>query len=214
MRAGLAFWAGVLGAIVMLIGMWIAYAAGATGFSFEWWWGSMVLGSTSGVSWIVGFVIHLVLGGLIGLVYAAIFEGIRRSNWVLGLLGGVIQLVIGGFVLGWISDIHPAIPQVIVHPGFFAAYWGWASIVTFCLVTLAFGAIVGAIYDPIHKKGIAGKKVTGKKAEELPLEEQPVGVGHVTREREEEAAHVPPAPEDRLPVEERPPMKIGKGRRS
>jgi hypothetical protein len=208
MRAGLAFWAGVLGAIVMSIGMWIAYGTGATGFVFGWWWGSMALGSTSGGAWVLGFFINLILGGLIGLVYAAFFEAIGRANWALGLLGGFIQLVIGGFVLGWISDVHPAIPQVIVNPGFFTSYWGWASILTFCLVTLAFGLIMGVTYKPIHQKRPARKK-----AEELPREEQPVGAGRVTR-REEEAVHVPPAPEERGSAEERPPMKIGKGRRS
>lgn len=208
MRAGLAFWAGVIGAIVMSIGMWIAYGAGATGFVFGWWWGSMVLGNTSGGAWVLGFFINLVLGGLIGLVYAAFFEAIGRSNWLLGLLGGFVQLVIGGFVLGWISDIHPAIPQVIVNPGFFTSYWGWASILTFCLVTLAFGAIVGGMYDPIHKKGI--KPVARR--ERVVEEEHPVGV---TRERQvREDIYVPPAtPEEKTPAE-RESLKIGKGRRS
>ncbi len=203
MRAGLAFWAGVLGAIVMSIGMWIAYGAGATGFSFGWWWGSMVLGNTSSAAWILGFVIHLILGGLIGLAYAAVFEAIGRSNWILGLLGGVIQLVIGGFVLGWISDVHPAIPQVIVHPGFFTAYWGWASILTFCLVTLAFGSIVGSLYEPIHKKRLAPPE-REKVAEELP-----VGAAHERHGREE--VYVPPTPEERTPTQ-RPPVQPGRRR--
>jgi len=203
MRAGLAFWAGVLGAIVMVIGMWIAYGAGATGFSFSWWWGSMALGSTGGASWVLGFFIHLILGGLIGLVYGAFFEAIGRANWAWGLLGGFIQLVIGGFALYGISLIHPAIPQVIVNPGYFTAYWGAASIATFCLVTLAFGVIVGAMYDPIHKKHRA-RHVEGREAEELP-----VGVGQERTRREE--IYVPPAPEERTPVE-RPGVKVEKRR--
>ncbi len=212
MRAGLAFWAGVLGAIVMLIGMWIAYAAGATGFSFEWWWGSMVLGNTSGAAWIIGFAIHLILGGLIGLVYAAIFEAIGRSNWALGLLGGFIQLVIGGFVLGWISDVHRAIPQVIVHPGFFTAYWGWASILTFCLATLAFGVIVGSLYEPIHKKRLAPPERPAR--EKVPerakvAEELPAGAARERHGREE--VYVPPTPEEKTPVE-RPPVQPGRRR--
>jgi hypothetical protein len=212
MRAGLAFWAGVLGAVVMVIGMWIAYGAGATGFSYSWWWGSMVLGNTGGGSWVLGFFIHLILGGLIGLVYAASFEAIGRSNWALGLLGGFIQLVIGGFVLGWISLIHPAIqatPPVIPNPGYFTAYWGWASIVTFCLVTLAFGVIVGSMYEPIHKKGRAlGRE---KRAEEMPV--------GVSQERREEI-YVPPATDERIPEDrtrrerEKGRVKLDKGRRS
>ncbi len=212
MRAGLAFWAGVLGAIVMSIGMWIAYAAGATGFSFGWWWGSMILGNTSGAAWIIGFAIYLILGGLIGLAYAAVFEAIGRSNWALGLLGGFIQLVIGGFVLGWISDVHPAIPQVIVHPGFFTAYWGWASILTFCLMTLAFGVIVGSLYEPIHKKRLALPERPAREKvpeREKVAEKLPVGAAHERHGQEE--VYVPPTPEERTPVE-RPPVQPGRRR--
>jgi hypothetical protein len=202
MRAGLAFWAGVLGAVVMVLGMWIAYGAGATGFSFGWWWGSMVVGTTGGGAWILGFVIQLILGGLIGLLYAAIFEGIGRSNWGWGLLGGFIQLVIGGFVLGWISDVHPAIPAVIPNPGFFTAYWGWASILTFCLVTLAFGMIIGGLYEPIHQK-------TLRPPERGAAEEFLVGVGQERRGREE--TYTTPTPEDRT-SSERSPAKTGNRR--
>lgn len=198
MRAGLAFWAGVLGAIVMVIGMWIAYGAGATGFSFSWWWGAMALGNTSGASWVLGFFIHLVLGGLIGLVYGAFFEAIGRANWALGLLGGFVQLVICGFALYGISLIQPAVPEVIVNPGMFTAYWGAASIATFCLVIMAFGLIVGSMYEPVHKRMRRGAE---KSAAELP-----VGVGQERTKREE---YVPPPPKERIPPE-RPPVKPGK----
>ncbi len=203
MRAGLAFWAGVLGAIVMSIGMGIAYGAGATGFSFAWWWGSLILGNTSTGAWILGFVIHLILGGLIGLAYAAVFEAIGRSHWILGLLGGVIQLVIGGFVLGWISNVHPAIPQAIVHPGIFTSAWGWPSTLAFCLVTLIFGIIVGSMYDPIHKK------YPVRRERERAGAELPVGATHERVGREE--IYVPPAPEERTPAQ-RPPMPPGRRR--
>jgi hypothetical protein len=202
MRAGLAFWAGVLGAVVMVLGMWIAYGAGATGFSFGWWWGSMVLGTTGGGSWILGFVIHLFVGGLIGLIYAAAFEAIGRSNWGWGLLGGFIQLVISGFVLGWISDVHPAIPAVIANPGFFTAHWGWASILTFCLVTLAFGMIIGGLYEPIHQ-------TLRPPARRGAAEEFPVGVGQERHGREE--TYATPNPEDKT-SSERSPAKTGNKR--
>lgn len=204
MKAGLAFWAGVIGAAVMVLGMWIVRMAGGTDFNFGSWWGSMLTGTTTVGSWWLGFVIHLILGGLIGLVYAASFEAIGRSNWFLGLIGGVIQLIIGGFALGWISNVHPAIPQVIAHPGFFASYWGAASTVTFCIVTLLFGIIVGGMYMPTHVKR------PELRTRPTMEEEQPVGVGREYHGREH--VSVPPAPEERAP-EDRP-VSIGKGRRS
>ncbi len=200
MRAGLAFWAGVIGAAVMVLGMWLSRMVGGTDFSFGLWWGSMVTGTTSVASSWIGFVIHLLVGGLVGLIFAAFFESIGRSNWLLGLLGGAVFTIIGGLVLEWISLVHPAIPGVIPNPGYFTAAWGVGSVVTFCLVSLIYGIIVGGMYEPIHKK-IAPAR--GR----LP-EEQPVGVAPERHEREE--IYVPPA--ERTPAE-RPEVKPGKGRR-
>jgi hypothetical protein len=202
MRAGLAFWAGVIGAAVMVLGMWISRMAGGTGFNFGYWWGSMVTGTTTVGSWWIGFVIHLILGGLIGLIFAAVFEAIGRSDWLLGLLGGVVFTVIGGLVLEWISLVHPAIPQVILNPGYLTATWGVASIVTFCLVSLIYGIIVGGMYIPL-RKAVAVPR--GHRAEELPI-----GRGRERPGREE--VTVPPE-EERAP-EDRSAVRIGKGRHS
>jgi hypothetical protein len=201
MRAGLAFWAGVIGAAVMVLGMWISRMAGGTAFSFSLWWGSMVTGSTSIGSWWIGFVIHLILGGLVGLVFGAFFEAIGRSNWLLGLLGGVVFTVIGGLVLEWISLVHPAFPQVIPNPGYFTATWGGGSIATFIIVSLIYGIIVGGMYEPTRRKVAPAR---GRLREE-----QPVGVAPERHEREE--IYVPP--EDKTPPE-RPGVRPGKGRRS
>jgi len=197
MRAGLAFWAGVIGAAVMVLGMWISRMAGGTGFDFGFWWGSMVTGTTTVGSWWIGFVVHLILGGLVGLIFAAFLESAGRSNWLLGLLGGVVFTIVGGLVLEWISLVHPAIPQAIPNPGYFTAAWGVGSIVTFVIVSLIYGIIVGGMYNPLHMKIAPVSR--------LP-EEQPVGVA---REREE--IYVPP--ENRTP-EDRSAVKLGKGRRS
>jgi hypothetical protein len=203
MKAGMAFWAGVIGAAVMVLGMWIARAVGATGFDLGYFWGSLLTGTTTTGTWILGFAITLILGGLIALIYAAFFEAIGRSNWGLGLLGGVVHLIIGGLLIGWISMVHPAIPQVISDPGYFAANYGSWSVAAFAILHLIYGTIVGGMYNPLHK-GITMRR--GK----LTLEERAYEA-----EREREKVSVPPAeegtPEERTP-EDRP-MKLGKGRR-
>jgi hypothetical protein len=192
MRAGMAFWAGVIGAAVMVLGMWILRAAGATGFNFGYFWGSILTGTATTGSWILGFVITLILGGLIALLYAAAFEAIGRSNWGLGVLGGVAHLIIAGLVIGWISMVHPAIPQVISDPGYFTANYGSGSVVSFGILHLIYGAIVGSMYIPLHKKIIT------------PL-------GKRTTMEERERITVPPAAEERAPEDE--PVNVGKGRR-
>jgi hypothetical protein len=202
MRAGLAFWAGVIGAAVMVFGMWIVRAAGGTDFNFGFWWGSMITGTATVASWWLGFVIHLIVGGLVGLIFAAAFEYIGRSNWVLGLLGGVGFAVVGGLFLEWISRAHPAIPQVIRYPGYFTATWGASSVIAFWVMSLIYGAIVGGMYDPIHKKGVARRAHVAEK--------QPVGAGRNRGTRDD--IYVPPTPEERT-VEDRETANIGRGRR-
>ncbi len=193
MRAGLAFWAGVIGAAVMVLGMWIARLVGATDFNFGYWWGSMLFVNTSAASWIAGFVIHLIIGGLVGLAFAAAFEAIGRSNWWLGLAGGIIFAVIAGLVVGGLSKVHPAIPGTIPDPGYFTANYGTASVIAFWIVYLVYGAIVGSMYVPVH-----GRKVMARKERfETRREEQPVGT---TGKRFEEQ----PVGKERTRIEEVP----------
>lgn len=199
MRAGMAFWAGVIGAAVMVLGMWIARAAGATGFNFGYFWGSMLTGTTTGGTWILGFVITVILGGLIALIYAAAFEALGRSNWGLGLLGGVVHLIIGGVLIGWISMVHPAIPQAISDPGYFTANYGSGSVVSFAILHLIYGAIVGSTYIPLHKRitTLLGQRTREERAYEAAHEREKVSV--------------PPASEEE--AREDRPVKLGKGRR-
>jgi hypothetical protein len=193
MRAGLAFWAGIVGAAVMVLGLWIARALGATDFNFGYFWGSMLTGTTTTESWILGFVITLILGGLIALLYAAVFEALGRSSWGWGLLGGAVHLIIAGLVIGGIAAVHPAIPQAIADPGYYTANYGPNSVAVFSLLHLIYGIIVGGLYKPVHK-AIATPQ--GRL-----MEEHPVGVGQERLGHED--VYVPPAPEDRTSAERR-----------
>lgn len=201
MRAGLAFWAGVIAAAVMALGLWIARAVGVTEFNLGHFWGSMITGTTTSGSQILGFIITLILGGLIALLYAAVFEAIGRSSWGWGLLLGVVHLIIGGLVLGWISAVHPSIPEVIRDPGYYTANFGPDSVAGFGLLHLIFGAIVGGIYNPVHKKLTVPSR--------MAAQEQPVTVGHERHGREEVYVPEDREREERTPVG-RPGEKVGR----
>jgi hypothetical protein len=169
MRAGLAFWAGVIGAAVMVLGMWISRVLGGTEFNFGLWWGSMITGTTTGGTWLLGFIIHLVIGGLVAFAFAAVFESLRRSNWWLGLIGGAIFAAIAGLVVGWLSQVHPAIPQAISNPGYYTANYGVGSIITFCAVYLVYGILVGVMYVPTRMRRVVE---TRRKEHLEPLSEE------------------------------------------
>ncbi len=180
MRVGLAFLAGVIGGAVMIALVAIARAAGITDLNFGILWGSMITNNATAGTWVLGAVIHLVVSGLIALIYAAVFEAIRGSNWFTGLIGGAIHAVIGGLLLTELPAIHQAIPDLIRAPGAFAINYGTATATLFVVGTLIYGIIVGGLYTPVHTH-----KLPAVTTREREIEE-PVGVGR------EEHMHEPP----------------------
>jgi len=172
MRVGLAFLAGVIGGAVMIALVAIARAAGITDLNFGILWGSMITNEATAGTWVLGTVIHLVVSGLIALIYAAVFEAIRGSNWFTGLIGGAIHAVIGGLALTALPAIHPAIPDLLREPGAFAINYGSAAAALFVVGHLIYGVIVGGLYTPVHTH-----KLPPSATREI-REEEAVGVGH------------------------------------
>jgi hypothetical protein len=170
MRVGLAFLAGVIGGAVMIVAVAIARAAGITDLNFGILWGSMITGTATAGTWVLGALIHLVVSGLIAFIYAAVFEAIKGSNWFTGLIGGAIHAVIGGLLFTALPAIHPAIPNLIRDPGAFAINYGSATAALFVVGHLIYGIIVGSMYTPVHTH-----KLPAATKREI---EEPVGVGH------------------------------------
>ncbi len=117
MRVGLAFVAGMVGWAVMVALVILLRAVNATELNLSMIVGSLFTGQVSSGTWVLGFVLGLVISGLIALIYAAAFEGLRRSNWRLGLIGGAIHAAIGGLFFGLMPSFQPAIPDLILPPG-------------------------------------------------------------------------------------------------
>ncbi len=150
MRVGLAFAAGMIGWAVMVGLTILLRAIGATELNLSMIVGSLFTGQVSGGTWMLGFVAGLIISGLIALIYAAAFEGLRRSNWRLGLLGGAIHAAVGGLFFGLMSSFHPAMPDLITPPGPYAINYGTVTTVGFIALHLLFGAIVGGMYRTVH----------------------------------------------------------------
>lgn len=150
MRVGLAFVAGMIGWAVMVGLTILLQAIGATELNLSMIVGSLFTGQVSSGTWALGFVAGLIISGVIALIYAAAFEAIRRSNWWLGLIGGAIHAAIGGLFFGWMSLFHPAMPNLITPPGWYAVNYGPVTVVGFIATHLIFGTIVGAMYTTVH----------------------------------------------------------------
>lgn len=152
-----AFLAGLVGGLVM------AVLAKAGPVSVEMVLGTFLLPRGVG-AWVLGLVIHLVLSGLIALVYAFGFERItHRASAAIGLGFSLVHFVIGGLALAAIPALHPLIPEEMRAPGMFMSGLGFGGVLLFLIEHLVYGAIVGQLYGRVaHPR--EGVTVTGPTA--------------------------------------------------
>lgn len=140
---------GIVGAGVLTVVLAMARGLGIP-LNLEVMFGSLITGTTGPTTWMLGFVLLLMRGIVLGLIYAAIFEYvIHRAGWKWGVALGAAQAILAGLILGALPAIHPLIPESMPAPGMFMSHLGTAAVVTFFMINMLFGAIVGAVYDPI-----------------------------------------------------------------
>jgi len=186
MRAGLAFIAGVIGGAVMVGFVAIIRGLGMTSLDYAMVLGSLFTNNISGGTWVLGFIVHLIVSGFIALIYAAVFEAIRASNWWLGLLGGVINAIIAGFIVaGYRVPVTGVEVVGVASPGAFAINYGVAALITFIIGYLIYGLIVGSMYAPVHTHRLPAAVAAPREIHE----EEPVGVGHEEHVTHEEHIH-------------------------
>lgn len=149
MRAGQAFTAGVTGGIAMSILQWMARTFMGMPVNIAMIWGTMVLPRGTG-AWILGFIVHLIVSGLIGLVYAWAFETITHHAGVwTGVLFALVHAVIAGVFMGMVPMIHPRIPEAMPAPGWFMSNSGMMGVIGMFMLHMVYGGIVGAMYHPV-----------------------------------------------------------------
>jgi hypothetical protein len=130
-----AFVAGVVGAAVMsLLMVW--FRAIGVPLHLE-----LQLAAMLGVHvWIVGFIAYLLIGGIVALIYALVFEYILNEAGVgPGLMVGACHSIFAGFIWSQLRG-----------PGQFWDSYGAAGIAALFLLHFVYGAIVGGLYHPRH----------------------------------------------------------------
>lgn len=154
MNLGRAFLAGVVGGIVMSLGLAIGRAMGMPA-NLELMLGTMML-PPGAAAWVIGFMMHLIISGLIALIYAWGFETLtHRASAGIGAGFGVIHAVIGGLFMGMMPMMHPMIPESMPAPGAFMSNLGAMGVMAEFLLHVLYGATVGALYTPAHVHGRA-----------------------------------------------------------
>jgi hypothetical protein len=150
MKTGKAFFAGMIGAVVMSAILWIARNVMGIPAHMEMMLGTMVVPNAALAAWLVGFGIHVLIGGVLALVYAWAFEHVtHRSGWLVGAGFGVVHATISGLGMAMVPAIHPMIPEQMPAPGAFMGNLGVIGIVAEYALHVIYGAIVGALYGPV-----------------------------------------------------------------
>jgi len=100
------------------------------------------LGAVFGMdTWVVGFVVYLLIGGAMALAYAVIFEWVLHQSGVgAGLLLGACNTILAGFF--WAA--HGS------DPGKFWYAFGIAGTAALFLVHFVYGGLVGGLYRTKH----------------------------------------------------------------
>lgn len=145
---GPAFAAGVVGGVVMTT-MLLMVKVANVGLQMDMHrtWGAMLrMYGTSG--WLVGLMMHLVLSGIVGILYALGFAilGVSDNLWLWGLVGGFIHWAIAGMFMGMLNAMHPEIPEREPDPGAFAMKFGMPDVPAFLIDHLAYGVVFGVVY--------------------------------------------------------------------
>lgn len=106
---------------------------------------------------VAGFFIHLLVGQVFALGYAATFAQVGRATWWLGALLGMLHVAIALLViLPLLPGLHPrmasqragpASTAVLEPPGLLALNYGIQTPVVAILAHLVYGAVLGVLLE-------------------------------------------------------------------
>lgn len=110
--------------------------------------GSALTEQTGVVTWVLGFSVYLLFGGLAGFLYGIAAWIVRRTGALAGALLGLGHLVVDGVGIGWLGEAHPLMPALMAAPGPFYADAGAETALAFALLHVLYGALVGHVLAP------------------------------------------------------------------
>lgn len=149
MRIGRAMGFGVLGAFAITV---ITALLRGVGLQIHI---EMIIGTLFGVppssgAFVLGFLVHLIIGGIFGVVYGALFERVwKHGGAPTGMILGFLHALFIGMLFGFTPQFHPLIPEAMVDPGPYFSHAGIFGPIMFFFVHIVYGAIVGAGYGNV-----------------------------------------------------------------
>jgi hypothetical protein len=152
--AGVALW-GFVATLILTTIMYLAQGMGVSRISLPFMIGTAFTGNRDRAEYL-GVALHFVLGWSLCLIYAFIFEDLKRSGWVLGLILGTGHgLFMLAVVMSVLPYIHPRMStehdrptptRMLEPPGFMGLNYGRKTPISTMIAHMAFGTVFGAFY--------------------------------------------------------------------
>lgn len=149
--------AGILGALAMSATMFLVRQLGEN-VSLEVLLGSLFGDSIALPQWLTGFMLHLVIGAVLGLFYAIVFEIVERSGPLTGGGLGLAHGLMAGLFMSGINAMNP-LSLGASSPGPYLIHMKLGPFI-FLLVHFIYGVTVGLAYgSPLHKAQLTPRHV-------------------------------------------------------
>lgn len=104
-------------------------------------------------AWVVGLMMHLMMGVVFFIIYAALFTALNIESGIIGwsALFGAIHALMAGAAFGMMPSVHPRMaaeptPGTVSAPGYFGVKMGMMGPVALIVVHVVYGLVAGAIY--------------------------------------------------------------------
>ena len=113
---------------------------------------------------VYGFVVHVLNGWVISLIYIFVFESLQRTRWWIGASIGIVHALFVLMVVLWMmpglhprmaSEQHgPTATRQLEPPGVFGLNYGVRTPIAVLLSHIIFGIILGSFYHLSSRGGI------------------------------------------------------------
>lgn len=149
--------AGIAGALAMSAAMFIMRQFGV-GINIENLLGSLLDGRTNLPPFVIGLVMHVLIGAVVAYVYAFCFEVVQTSGVLMGGGLGLAHGLVAGLFMSGIPAMNP-LSGSMSGPGAFLSHFRYGPLF-FLLAHVVYGATVALVYGPpIHRPELHIKPV-------------------------------------------------------
>jgi len=143
-----AFFAGMVGAVLITIMLSIAIVSGFRVMDFSMMWGTLIGLPIGWPAWMVGFVIHLLVGGVFALIYAALFKVFSGAGALRGGLIGIGHALITGLLIALLPLVHPLMNTGrMSSPRPYFGSHGMPGVLFYFALHIVYGTTVGWLYQ-------------------------------------------------------------------